>query len=166
MPKGRGFTARLVKKSSQMLLPWFVWCVLLGLCWNLLFNRQLFENGIITVLKQFFYSNSGTNSWFWFLREIFISYCITYVCYKIFKKWIFVSISACIAVYFLPFDTLWMNQRRVFLPYFMAGILVKNNYHLIVKHMKIILLFSAVLYLSLLPFWGIGYWTNPKIFSC
>jgi hypothetical protein len=53
----------------------------------------------------------------------------------------------------------------VFLPYFMAGIYLKDHYRFAVKHIGKILLASVLLYLSMLPFWGTGYWTQPEVFS-
>jgi hypothetical protein len=66
-------------------------------------------------------------------------------------------------VYIAPFDYFWRNQR-VFLPYFIAGIFLKNSYQFLIKHIGKILACSILLYLSFLPFWGINYWSLPKLF--
>jgi hypothetical protein len=83
---------------------------------------------------------------FWFLRELFITYCIVYICYKTGKKWYTAfTLSLCIV-----FITPYFGMQKPYLPLFLAGILLKGNYQHIVKHISKIAVLSGLLFAACL----------------
>lgn len=144
----------LSKKSFQLLYPWFFWCVIMGIdqmAGHYLDNRTyLFI--IITVF----------NRWFWFLKDLWLSYVITYVCYKILKKGYLVAVFGILFVLAAPF----FKIQSFYFPLFLFGILLKENYSLIVKHLNKILCISFSLFVICLFFWSDQYLSIfPNMFS-
>jgi fucose 4-O-acetylase-like acetyltransferase len=139
----------LLKKGKQLLLPCFSW----GFIFAMLYvAAKIYHNTEINygLLFQNYFS---PRSWFWFLRELFISYCLAYFSLRILKKqWLACLLSVCF-VLFAPFCGL----QRFLLPMFWFGIFLKNNYQIFVKYSKWILLVSAVVFTICLAFWDGSY---------
>ncbi|MDR3171568.1 MAG: acyltransferase family protein [Treponema sp.] len=132
------------KKGKQLLLTWFVWCLLRG---SYLLIDAIVSNGqklslIQCVLKIF----SGH---FWFLIALFILYFITYIFYKFVKKGIFVFLLSIPVILFLPYG--------YHLPAFLLGILIKENYHIIEKHSNKLLLLAFFVFIISEYFWNGSY---------
>ncbi|GHU07172.1 acyltransferase/acetyltransferase [Spirochaetia bacterium] len=145
------------KKGIQLLLPWFIWCVLRGSL--LLINTIIIKGNDVDLIQAFRIIFGGH---FWFLRELFISYFITYVGYKILKKGYLVAILAICFTLFAPL----MSSQSFYLPIFFVGIMLKEYYQFIRKHINIFLCVSAVIFILCLLFWkGIYYGLSPRIFS-
>jgi fucose 4-O-acetylase-like acetyltransferase len=99
---------------------------------------------------------------FWFLRELFISYCITYIGYKILKNGSIVALLCIGFVLFSPF----MVSQSFYLPIFFVGILCKEYYAFIKNNVTFVLFISALIFGICLPFWkGEYYGIFLKIFS-
>jgi len=112
-------------------------------------GNEHFFNNWLGELKSIFLPNR----WFWFLRELFISYFIVYVSFKLFKKdWLACLLSICF-VLIAPY----CGAQRVFLPVFWAGIYLKNNYQFISKYTKQILIISGIVFAMCLLFWNGNY---------
>jgi hypothetical protein len=113
-------------------------------------------------LWQILYNIFSTH-WFWFLKEIFISYLITYVCYKIVKKGYWVAVLSLLIVFIIPLE--WTRQR-IYLPVFLLGILLKEYHGFVTKHIYWFLLGFLAIYAACLPFWDAWWYdTAPQIFS-
>ncbi len=135
----------LQKKSTQLLLPCFVWSIVFmafKLLNNIYYNDCIDWRVIYTIIIPF--------KWpFWFLKELFISNFLIYVLLKILKKeWLAFIISLCF-VMVSPYCEL----QRFLLPIFWAGIYMKSKYQFMSKHIKdILLIFGTIFFISLF-FW-------------
>jgi fucose 4-O-acetylase-like acetyltransferase len=149
------FSDFLRKKALQLLLPWFIWCILLGI--SQLINYDNGNLDFFLIIKNIFYSFR-----FWFIRELFISYFITYICYRIFKRKIFSYFFSVCFVLFAPLCYL----QSFYLPFFIIGIILKDNYSFVFNHLNKILIISTIIFSLCLPFWGWWcYSTVPCLFS-
>jgi fucose 4-O-acetylase-like acetyltransferase len=147
----------VVKKGTQLILPYIVWCILRGSFFML--YSVLYKDNSFAVLQIINFIIRGH---FWFLRELFISYCIAYIGYKILKKGIIVALLCICFTLFAPL----MGNQSFYLPIFFIGILCKEYYTLIRKNITILLIISAIIFGMCLPFWkGIYYGVSLRIFS-
>lgn len=139
------------KKAGQLLLPCFVWAVIflgfrVGFCYfnaSCTIDRMVEIKNLIIPFK-----------WpFWFLKQLFFSYSLTYLFYKIFKtEWlIFLLLLSFVAVF--PAG----ERQRFLLPLFLAGIVIKDNYQFVLEHLKKLLFGSALLFVVCLIFWKGSY---------
>ena len=140
----------LLKKSIQLLLPCIVWSVIFILMWvsiNLIKgNSHVYSDLPKRILS---------GAWdIWFLRELFISYFIVFVSLKILKKaWL-----ACIlSILFVLISPYFCEVQRVFLPIFWVGLFLKDNYHIISRFAKHILIISGIVFTICLLFWDGNY---------
>jgi fucose 4-O-acetylase-like acetyltransferase len=125
----------------------------------LLINAIIIKGNNVSVIQAF---KTVFGGHFWFLKELFISYFITYVGYKIFKKGYLVAILAICFILFAPL----MGRQSFYLPIFFIGIMVKEYYQFIRKHTNKFLCVSAVIFIACLPFWqGEYYGIFPKMLS-
>jgi fucose 4-O-acetylase-like acetyltransferase len=141
----------LYKKSSQLLLPYFIWLVLL-MVYSFLrsfFNESLPFDWVRELKGLVFPLNINP----WFLRELFISYFIVYVCFRLIKKWCFVFLLSILFVLFMPVNAV----QRFLLPFFFVGILLRNNYQYFLDHIKRILFCSIIIFVICLVFWDGNY---------
>jgi hypothetical protein len=98
---------------------------------------------------------------FWFLQQLFLSYTITYIAYKILKKEWLVFILAVLFVLFMPYG----SMQRFLLPMFLIGIFIKEKYQFISQHINKILLVSVCLFGVCLLFWDGNYTIYKSDFS-
>lgn len=142
----------LLKKGMQLILPCVVWGVifyLIGLVSAIFGQNEHILTHWVDELKLIY----ASDKWPWFLRKLFISFFIVYLSFKLFKKdWLACLLS--IAFVFIEPNS---GFQIVYLPMFWAGIYLKNNYPFISKHVKQILLFSAVIFAVCLLFWDGSY---------
>ena len=144
----------LSKKSYQLLYPWFFWCIIIGI--YQVFTHQLDNTTYLQKIILVF------NRWFWFLRDLWLCYVITYICYKIFKKGYLVAIFGILFVLLAPF----FKIQSFYLPLFLFGILLKDNYLLIIKHLNKIIYISFFVFVFCLFFWNDRYLSVfPTFFS-
>jgi len=144
----------LSKKSFQLLYPWFLWCIILGIdqASSHYLDNRTFLFKIITVF----------NRWFWFLRELWLSYVITYICYRFLKKGYLVAIIGILFVILIPF----LKIQSFYFPLFLFGILLKDNYSLIIKYLDRFLYLSFFIFVVCLFFWNDQYLSAfPNLFS-
>jgi fucose 4-O-acetylase-like acetyltransferase len=121
----------IFKKDIQLVLSYIVWCSLRGSF--LLLNSVFIQHnnlGILQIIKIVFGGH------FWFLRELFISYFMTYIGYKIFKNG-FITFLLCIC--FTLFAPL-MHTQSFYLPIFFIGIFCREYHTFIKRYTNIILL--------------------------
>ncbi|GHT59330.1 hypothetical protein FACS1894109_15030 [Spirochaetia bacterium] len=146
----------LRRKALQLLLPWAVWLVIVYIYNNIERNPFAHET-IWQVLRNIFDTH-----WFWFLKEIFISYSIMYVCYKLVKKGYWAAILGILIIFIIPPE--WTRQR-VYLPMFLLGILLKECHGFITKHIYWFLFGFLAAYAACLPFWDAWWYdTAPQVF--
>jgi fucose 4-O-acetylase-like acetyltransferase len=142
------------KKSFQLLYTWFFWCIVLGIYYAVghhLENTTHLQKVILVF-----------NRWFWFLRDLWLSYVITYICYKILKKGYLVAIFGIFFVLLAPF----LMIQSFYFPLFLLGILLKDNYSLILKHLNKFLFISFFIFVFCLFFWKDQYLLAfPSLFS-
>jgi fucose 4-O-acetylase-like acetyltransferase len=147
----------LVRKGVQLILPYLVWCVLRGAL--LLVYSVIVKGNTLTLpqsVKTVFYGH------FWFLRELFISYCIAYAGYRIFRKGFTAAILCICFTLFAPL----MSSQSFYLPIFFAGIFIKEYYTFFKRHAVFILAVSSVLFGVCLPYWkGEYYGVFLKLYS-
>jgi fucose 4-O-acetylase-like acetyltransferase len=138
----------LLKKSIQLLLPCFVWaclamCMRLGKC----FHNEIYNLDLVQEIK------SLTRWPFWFLQELFMSYILIYVGYKILRKEWLVFILSIIFVLVVSF----CRMQRFLLPLFLAGIFLENKYLFVQHHLKWFLCGSGLVFGMCLFFWDGNY---------
>jgi fucose 4-O-acetylase-like acetyltransferase len=145
------FKSFLYKKTTQLLLPYFVWLILSSLyrlIKSLLVTSTTFD--WLQELKGLFFPFDINP---WFLRELFISYCIVYAVCKLFKKWHLVFMLSICFVLFMPYGAL----QRFLMPMFLFGILLNNNYKLLFIHRYKLLFGSIFIFVICLFFWDGNY---------
>ncbi|MDR0546190.1 MAG: acyltransferase family protein [Dysgonamonadaceae bacterium] len=139
----------MLKKGKQLLLPCFSWAILFAL---LYVATTIYHNTKIDYVRLL--KSVSPLGWFWFLRELFISYCIVYFALKMLKKqWLACLLSICF-VLIAPFCG---TTQRFLLPMFWVGIFLKDNYHFLEKYSKWILPVTTVLFALCLVFWNGNY---------
>jgi fucose 4-O-acetylase-like acetyltransferase len=140
----------ICKKFTQLLLPCFIWAVLfLVIKLSVSIVRETNFDWIDAFKKIVI-----PFRWpFWFLKELFGSYVITYIAYKLFKKEWLVFLLTLLAVLFMPYG----GSQRFLFPMFLIGIFIKDKYQLISQHINNVLLVSACLFGVLLLFWDGNY---------
>jgi fucose 4-O-acetylase-like acetyltransferase len=148
------FNEFLYKKGMQLFYTWFLWCVLLGIyqfATHRLDNAGPMQVGILVF-----------NRYFWFLRQLFASYLIAYLGYKLFKKDVWVAIIIICFVIVFPFFRL----QSFYLPLFLFGIFLKQYYSFIANHLNKLLLSSFIVFGICLFFWKSDYLqVFPALFS-
>ena len=125
----------LYKKSVRLLLPCITWIAVYYIL------------RLLPAMKEF------KIPYFWFLRELFISYFIVYVSLKFFKKNWMACLLSIVFVLIGPFCA----AQRVFLPMFWAGLYLKDNYQVISNHSKHVLIISGIIFSVCLMFWDGNY---------
>ena len=121
-----------------------IWCVLRGSL--LLFYSVIVKGNSLTLLQSI---KTIFDGYFWFLRELFISYSITYAGYKIFRKVFIVAILCFCFTLFAPLA----GYQSFYLPIFFVGIFIKEYYTFFKRHIVFILVVSSVLFGVCLQFW-------------
>jgi fucose 4-O-acetylase-like acetyltransferase len=135
------------KKFIQLLLPCFIWAVLfMGLRFG--YNQCDFDwiKEIKALINPFKWK-------FWFLKTLFISYSIAFLSYKVLKKEWIVFICSLIFVLIVP----CCERQRFLFPFFLIGIILKDNYFLMRKYLPYVLWSSCIVYISCLFFWDGDY---------
>ena len=157
------FKEFFTKKITQLLLPCVVWAFLFYLI-RLVFslvneNSFLWQKELIHLLNPY--------QWpFWFLKELFFSYAITFCSLKILKKeWL--AFLICIGIILsVPWVT---TYQRFLLPVFLAGIMVNKQQNYMFSKLNTVLLITGILFFSGLFFWKGDYTIYvtgfPKLFS-
>jgi fucose 4-O-acetylase-like acetyltransferase len=154
------FKTFFLNKGLQLLLPCFVWSILffifnLGQC---LFTEEYYFDWMQEFIKFI-----NPLKWpFWFLKDLFLSYFIVYVFYKILKNEYIVFISSMLFVLILPSQ---FDEQRLLLPIFLGGILMKDNYQFVQNHLNYLVYSSGLLFLCCLFFWDGKYTMYVTNFS-
>lgn len=92
----------------------------------------------------------------WFLKALFIIFCICTL-YKILKQWQYklLLLSSTIFIFFyFPFDYWGISYA---FPFFLTGIIIRNNYNRIEENTKSILLYSFIVFIITSLFWNKNY---------
>lgn len=157
------FKTFLYKKSIQLLVPCLVWTVILKLYF--IINSHLTGVGNYKPLYEF-----GTlidpRTWnLWFLRELFISFLILYILYKVVKVELLVFVFSIIFIFIAPSG----EYQRFLLPMFLLGVFMKNRFHQLIKNSTSIVIISGLIFIILLLFWKGSYTIYatgfPSLFS-
>jgi fucose 4-O-acetylase-like acetyltransferase len=141
----------LKKKMIQLLIPCLSWTVI---------NR-------IYILRKCFFRDGCNINWInefklilnpmewpiWFLRELFISYFLVYVFYKIIKKERIVFLVTMAFVLVIPI----FGMQRFLLPMFLIGILLLKHFQFILEHFKWVFYCSLFTFIGSLFFWNGNY---------
>jgi fucose 4-O-acetylase-like acetyltransferase len=146
----------IFKKGIQLVLPWFFWCVLRGT--YLIYNTISFHtvNDFVSAFKLMFGEH------FWFLRELFISYCLVYLSFKILKKGYLAAIASILFVLVAPI----MGKQSFYLPIFFMGIFIKENYRFIANHLNLCFYGIIAIFRTCLIFWDAAYLSVfPQLYS-
>jgi fucose 4-O-acetylase-like acetyltransferase len=134
----------LLKKGKQLVLPWFVWCILRGS--YLLIDAIIFKGQKLSFIQSVLKIFTGH---FWFLIALFMIYLITYSFYKLVKKGVLVFLLSLPVILFFPYG--------YHLPIFLLGILIKENYQFIERHSTKLLLLFFIAFVSGEYFWKGSY---------
>ena len=132
------------KKFIQLILPCVIWSVLF-MCARCIQHPENINWG--AEFQEFLFSIKWS---FWFLTELFISYCITYIGYKVLKKDWLVFVCCMAFVLVAPY----CGRQRFLFPLFLVGIALKDNYPYIREHLKYFLWGSLLVFLPCLFFWN------------
>ena len=144
----------LFKKSFQLLYPWFLWCLIVGVQ-QAFFHHMDNTNYLQKMILLF-------NRWFWFLRDLWLSYFFAYILYKIFKKGYLVAILGILFVICTPL----LKIQSFYFPLFLFGILLKDNYSLIIKHLNKFLFISFFIFTACLFYFDDQHLSAfPNLFS-
>lgn len=135
------------KKSIQLVLPIVVWSLIfvsLELGFDLISGRNIYS--LADVPKKLL--AEGLN--IWFLKELFITFGIVFVAFKVFKKaWL----ACVVSLLFVFVSPLGCAIQRVFLPAFWLGLFIKDYYSVFSKYAKQILVVSGIMFVISLFFW-------------
>ena len=143
------------KKVVQILFPWFLWSVIIGIY----FYFSMFNKDDINFLKYLKFVFGGN---LWFLRELFFSYLTAFVFFKIFKKEYLAIILSIVCVLILPFG----EHQCYYLPFFISGILIKDNYEYILNNVYKLIVLVTLTYGICLFFWDVSFYSiNGQIFD-
>ena len=136
------------KKGMQLLLPCFVWGVILVVVG--IFKAGGVLNWTDTIKTLF----NPMKMPFWFLKELFASYLLAYIFMKLTKReWLAIILS----ILFTLMIPGWGFQKFL-LPMFWAGVLLKKNYQSIVTdRANMTLVLSALIFAACLIFWESDY---------
>jgi fucose 4-O-acetylase-like acetyltransferase len=149
------FKEFLSKKTVQLLLPWLFWSVATGIYYYLAAPDKA-DIKISDIVKTAF------GGYLWFVRELFISYLITFVAYKVFRKEYQAIIISIGLVLILPLCKL----QSALLPFFITGILIKDNYALILKYANRLMIAATLIFGACWFFWDVSYYTlNAQVFD-
>ena len=138
----------LSKKFLQLLLPCLVWAIIyvgIQLTKDVILGKTIDSN--VYLMKII----NPLNWPFWFLKELFLSYILAYLSYRIFKKDWIVLLLITVLLLFAPFASLY--YQRFLWPFFILGIYIKKNYSWIEKNSAKILSVSIIVFAILLYFW-------------
>lgn len=143
----------LGKKVLQLLLPCFVWAILFaGIdgAKDILSGRPVdYSAYLLGIIHPMHWP-------FWFLKELFLSYVLTWIAYRLFKNdWLVLAIGL-LFLLFVLFDITFNTQRSLW-PFFMLGICLKKNYAFIQKHAKALLFGAIIVFAVCLCFWKMDY---------
>jgi len=149
----------LLKKFLQLILPCLVWVILFFLIKY--FSHP--NDDLISGLDfKIFYPSALP---FWFLVELFKSYILMFFLFKLLKNQTIIYILALIIVFIISSA----SYQRFLLPFFIIGIISKDNISYLEKNLKSILVISGTLFFILLIFWKSVYtiyFTDfPPLFS-
>jgi fucose 4-O-acetylase-like acetyltransferase len=149
----------LKKKGLQLLFPWFVWCVFIYI-WDNHSNNLLRGGDVPRLLGDLFY-NAG---WYWFLREMFLSYLLAWIGYKVFKKgWLAALVLICL-VLVAPRFFFW--RQRVYFPVFLFGVLLKEIHGFVTRRLTVVLCASLAVFAACLFFWDAYFYDfAPEMFA-
>lgn len=142
-----GFRPFAIGKFRQLLVPCLTWAVIFtfaGMAFLLLRGKPMDWRDEVAALWT-------PSRWpFWFLKELFLSYVLAYLCMKLLKKeWAAFGLSMAIVLIVPPFE-----YQRCFLPVFWAGILLRKYQDAVVPHRRVVCMLSGLAFLALLPFWS------------
>ena len=141
----------IFKKGTQLLLPCFIWGIIFSF-YNA--NHEFEHRGLSLNWHQLLKSIVSPFSWpFWFLRELFISFCILYLFIKVFKQNnVALSLSLCF-VLVAPY----CSYQRFLFPMFLTGHLLKYMYQIFCTYRSWIFIVSSVIFCICLWFWDGNY---------
>jgi fucose 4-O-acetylase-like acetyltransferase len=149
----------LGKKGRQLMVPWFVWCLFIYI-WDNRGGSLLRGGNLPRLLGDVFY-NAG---WYWFLREMFVSYLLAWIGYKVFKKgWLAALVLICLVLVAPHYYFRW---QRVYLPVFFFGILLREKHELVTRRLTLILCASLAVFVLCLFFWDAYFYDfAPNMFA-
>ncbi len=138
----------LSKKTLQLLVPCIVWAIIFSALRIVLGALKGTWPGIDYLLIEL-KDIINPNSWFWFLKELFVSYVICYASLRLFKNNFWACTVSILAVLIVPYFT----AQRFLLPVFWFGIFLKDHYKSYVQHRTTILIATGLIFLVCLFFW-------------
>jgi fucose 4-O-acetylase-like acetyltransferase len=145
------------KKVTRLILPWLLWCVLLGV-YNVAREPRLPALPRLTEIVFF--------NWFWFLREVCLTHIIVYAFFKLCRK---AAIAAPLCVCFAliaPLGRIVGAEQSLYVPVFLVGMLLRERYGFVSQHVNKVLCVSALAFGVCLVFWrGPYYQIVPKLLN-
>lgn len=136
------------KKTLQFILP--------SITWMFFYYSWEMYNGVFNYNILHFEHYLNSSSWpFWFLIELFKTYVLLFLLYRIFKNQIIIFLSAIIFVFLIPGQD--MDLQRFLLPFFLLGILITDYDVFIDKYIKLLIVGSLFVFLVCLYFWKVKY---------
>jgi len=133
-------------KFTQLLLPCLMWGIFVYIA--KLFLSVVTGNQILwlNVIKSMFYPNAWP---FWFFQELFKSYVLVFIFFKVFKKdWLAFLISI-LFVLIVPF----CDFQRFLIPVFWAGIFLRKYQNFLFDNKNILTVFFGICFFISLIFW-------------
>lgn len=157
------FVIFVSKKLKQLIVPCIIWAVIFYLVnfigTSIAFNKLTFD---VNNLKKIIIPSQWP---FWFLVELFKSYVLLYILFKITKNQFLTFILALILVFLMHSQ----GAQRFLLPFFIVGIMTKDHLHFFEKRLKLFLAGSLFFFTACLFFWKGSYTIYfsefPEIYS-
>lgn len=151
------------KKFLQLILPCLVWAFIFYL---VSFIKTSLDSGTFNFEMDSFKKIFYPSLWpFWFLVELFKSYVILFILFKITKSQFLTFTLALILVFLMHSG----GAQRFLLPFFLLGILTKDHMQFFEKRLKLLLISSSILFMTALLFWSgkftIYFSEFPEVFS-
>lgn len=140
----KSFKDFTLNKVIQLLLPCISWTLIFAFLYQITLDSDINWTAILNRVinpKEWYY---------WFLRDLFFSYFLMYVSYKIFKNETLAILFSIIFVLIIP-DS--FRMQRTFLPFFIIGILLKGNFNWILKKKNVLLCLTGLMFIVSIYFW-------------
>ena len=143
----------LRKKGTTLLLPCFVWGVIIACC--------RFQSWEILVRNIFL----PTRWPFWFFKTLFVVQIVAYISQRIAfllskdEKWVLtIAIMISLAVALIPY----LGMARIMIPIFWIGYIIKRYYTQFVQCHRLIAIIASILFIGTYCLW---YWVTGSDFT-
>lgn len=171
-----GIKEFLIKKCKQLVLPYFVWCIIVFVAIPniklLLLGERIY---ILSSLRNLYY---GLVDWgWWFIRALFLCFIYAYFAFRLFRNsYIQTFLFSTLFIFILSFGGIIPNKLHfslgfIFLyPFFGLGYLIRNYYwSFLMLNIKTVCIIAFVIWVVLFKIFWHGaqdtfYGMNTSIF--